>query len=365
MNNACYAVIMAGGRGERFWPQSRLKHPKHLLPIVGHKPMLCQTLDRLDGLVKPENILIITNTEQADAVREACPLLPPENVIAEPVGRDTAAAVALASLLVQRRNPQAAFAMLPADAVIHDAEGFRSVLAAAFQAAWEDATALVTIGIKPAFPATGYGYLKRGANLGQAAIHNIYQVSQFVEKPDLPTAENYLAQGNYYWNAGMFIWQSAAIVNELKNNAPQLWQAVQMINDDLDAGTPLDQSLAKLYPKLDKISIDYAIMEKARNVRMIESAFDWDDAGEWPAIARHYPQDGAGNTVKGNAFIDDGGTGNIVVNHDGHLTVLIGLHNLVVVQTPDATLICPKEKAQSIKDTVKALASNPDWSKHV
>lgn len=365
MNDSRYAVIMAGGRGERFWPQSRLKRPKHLLPIVGDKPMLAQTLDRLEALIPAQNCFIITNAEQREAILESCPQLPPENVVGEPVGRDTAAAVALATLLVQRKNPEARIAMLPADAAIHDTEGFQKTLNAAFQAADSDASALVTIGIQPTFPATSYGYLKRSGTITNTAEGDApcYQVERFVEKPDKATAETYLAEGGYYWNAGMFIWQLSAITAELERNTPGLWAAVQAIGTALNAGQPLADCLAEHYPKLEKISIDYAVMEKARNVQMIPSGFDWDDVGEWPAIARHTQQDAAGNTIKGNALIDDG-KNNIVVGEDGHLTVLIGMDDLIVVQTPDATLICPREKAQALKATVRKISDNPQW-KHL
>ena len=327
--------------------------------------MLAQTLDRLEAIIPPQNCFIITNSEQREAILEISPQLPPENVVGEPMGRDTAAAVALATLLVQRRNPDARIAMLPADAAIYDTEGFRKTVLAAFQAADADGSALVTIGIQPTFPATAYGYLKRAgtiANVGDGDIP-CYQVERFVEKPDQAKAEAYLAEGGYYWNAGMFIWQLSAITAELQRNTPGLWTAVQAIGTALDAGQSLDDCLAEHYPKLEKISIDYAVMEKAQNVQMVPSGFDWDDVGEWPAIARHTPQDADGNTIKGDALIDDGHN-NIVVGENGHLTVLIGMDDLIVVQTPDATLICPRDKAQALKTTVHKISDYPDW-KHL
>ena len=349
-------VIMAGGRGERFWPQSRLARPKHLLPIVGDKPMLTQTVERLGALVPPERVLIITNAEQAAAVREVCPMLPAGNVIAEPIGRDTAAAVGLATLLVKHRDPAAAFAMLPADAVIHDEAGFQKIIAAAFAAA-EAEDALVTIGIRPTYPATGYGYIQKGGASGQADAETVYEVVQFREKPDEATARAYLASGDYFWNAGMFFWRVPVISQCFARFTPTLWKALQAIERGMAEGDALDALLADHYPTLEKISVDYAIMEKAETVRVVESAFDWDDVGEWPAVARHHPADAAGNVVRGHAALQEA-KGNIVLSEDGHTVALIGVEDLIVVHTADATLICPKDKAQEIKRLVKELSGD-------
>lgn len=349
-----YVVIMAGGRGERFWPMSRLARPKQLLSIVGEKPMLTQTIERLSGLVEPENIFVITNTEQRDALLEVCPVLDPAKVVGEPVGRDTAAAVGLAAVLVRREDPGATFAMLPADAVIHDAEGLCATLETAFQAA-EAQAVLATVGITADFPATGYGYIQQGAKLGDFAGREVFKVQRFVEKPDEATARGYLESGDYFWNAGMFIWSVAAIAAELQKSTPGLWKALQAIDAGLEAGQDLDSLLAEHYPNLEKISVDYAIIEKAGNVVMVESGFDWDDVGEWPAVARHYPADKSGNVVRGSAELADA-RGNIVYcQDDGHLIALLGVENLIVVKTGDATLICHKDKAQDLKALVKTI----------
>ena len=347
---------MAGAKGERFWPQSRLRRPKHLLPIVGSSPMLRQTVERLGDVVPFQNVLIITNTEQRAAVLEVCPMLPGENVIAEPVGRDTAAAVGLATLLVESREPNATFAMLPADHVIHDEAGFQSILDTAFSAA-EAEDALVTIGIQPAYPAIGYGYIQRGAVCRTVNDRNVYEVEAFREKPDLDTATKYVASGEFYWNAGMFFWRVPVIAREFEEHTPGLWKALGAIREGLLAGHEMDSLLQVHYPELEKISIDYAIMEKADTVRVVESAFDWDDVGEWPAIERHSEKDAKGNVRNGKALIQDG-SGNIVINDGVHTTALIGVDDLIVVQTRDATLVCPKDKAQKIKDLVKELGKD-------
>lgn len=226
-----FVVIMAGGRGERFWPQSRLTRPKHLLPIVGDSPMLAQTVDRLKGLVPPENVFVITNKEQRDAVLESCPALLPERVIGEPEGRDTAAAVGLAALLVDQEAKDAAFALLPADHVIEDGEGFRSVLTSSFEAAEQD-DYLVTIGIKPSFPATGYGYLSQGEELNKVLSRPVSKVDRFVEKPNVSTAEKYLSEGGYFWNAGMFVWRPSVILSAIEKHAPVLSAGLKELQAD-------------------------------------------------------------------------------------------------------------------------------------
>jgi mannose-1-phosphate guanylyltransferase len=357
-----FIVIMAGGRGERFWPESRIARPKQLLPIVGEKAMLAQTIERLAGLVPPRDIFIITNIEQREAVLEVCPELDPAKVIGEPIGRDTAAAVGLATILVTREDPEASFAMLPADAVIHDAEGLCATLESAFAVA-EAQPVLATIGITASFPATGYGYIQQGDTMGEYAGREVYQVKRFVEKPDQATAEAYLEAGDYFWNAGMFIWSAPAIVAELEKNTPSLWQALQAIDAGLAAGQTVDHLLAEHYPHLEKISIDYAIIEKASNVAMLESGFDWDDVGEWPAVARHYPADAQGNVIRGRAELADA-TNNIIYSRDDeHLVALLGVKDLIVVKTADATLVCHKEKAQSIKALVNQIGAKEAYKR--
>ena len=358
-----YVVIMAGGRGERFWPESRTTRPKQLLPIVGEKAMLAQTIDRLAGLVTVKDVFVITNTEQRDAVLEVCPELDPNKVIGEPVGRDTAAAVGLATVLVRREDSDAVFAMLPADSVIHNTAGLCATLESAFAAAEADPV-LATIGITATFPATGYGYIQQGNSSGDYAGQAVYQVKRFVEKPDLATAQNYLDAGDYFWNAGMFIWSVPAIVAELEKSTPSLWQALQAIDQGLEAGQSIDTLLVKYYPKLEKVSVDYAIIEKANNVVMVESGFDWDDVGEWPALSRHYPSDEADNVVRGSAELADA-SGNIVYSRDDkHLVALLGVQDLIVVRTDDATLVCHKDKAQEIKDLVKKIGAKASY-KHL
>jgi mannose-1-phosphate guanylyltransferase len=356
-----YVVIMAGGKGERFWPQSRLKRPKHLLPIVGNSPMLSQTIDRLEGLVPSDRVFVITNMEQRNAVLETCPSLLPERVIGEPEGRDTAAAVGLAALLVEKEGDDAAFALLPADHVIEDAEAFRATLEAAF-AASEAEDFLVTVGIKPVFPSTGYGYLQRGMQLDLPVGSALSVVDRFVEKPNLETARNYLKNGTYFWNAGMFVWRPSVILAEIDRLTPELAGGLRELKSEWENSGNLEQAMGSVYPTLEKISIDFAVMEKAERVAMVESSFDWDDVGEWPAIARHYPKDESGNVFKGMGVAIDS-TENLTFSEDGHCISLLGVKDLIVVQSGDATMICHKDYAQKVKELARRVSDlHPELS---
>jgi mannose-1-phosphate guanylyltransferase len=356
-----FVVIMAGGKGERFWPQSRLRRPKHLLPIVGDSPMLRQTIDRLPGLVPVDNIFIITNQEQQEAVSEVCPQVPPENVVAEPVGRDTAAAVGLAALLVKRRNPKASFAMLPADHAIRDEEHFRQTLAAAFEAAESD-DVLVTVAIAPTEPATGYGYIQKGERWKTLSGREFFKAKRFVEKPNLETAQGYLDSGDYFWNAGMFVWTVAAINREIALREPELSAGLGRIEQALAKGDSLNAALNAHYPSLQKISIDYAVMEKSDRVVTAPADFDWDDVGEWPALSRHFPCDERGNVSRGSVILE-GGSGNVAISTADHLVALIGCDDLIVVHTADATLVCRKEDAQNVKKLVKRLEEDSKFKR--
>lgn len=358
-----FVVIMAGGRGERFWPQSRLATPKHLLPIVGDKSMLAQTVDRLVGIVPLENVFVITTQAQLQGCQAACPELPARNIVAEPMGRDTAAATGLALLLVKQRSPQGTFAMLPADHVIHDVGEYQKLLQVAFAAA-ESADVLVTLGIKPAEAATGFGYIQEAGPWKEISGRAVKAVKRFVEKPDLETARAYLASGEYFWNAGMFVWRVPVVEAAFKTHAPDLYAGLAKLESAAKSSGDWSAALAQLYPTLPKISVDYALMEKSTNVVVVPATFDWDDVGAWPAIAKHFKQDAAGNVLRGVAMVEDG-KGNIVVSDDGHLTAVVGASDLIVVHTPEATLVCPKDRAQDIKALLKRLADDPVRKKYL
>ena len=355
-----FVVILAGGKGERFWPLSRQARPKQLLPIVGDKPMLAQTLSRVGRVVPRKNILIITNAAQAAAVREVCRGLPARNIIAEPVGRDSGPAVGLAAALVERVDPRGVFAILAADHVIHDEAAFRRDLKAAFAAA-EASPVMVTIGIVPTEPVTGYGYIKTAKKRSKVAPGTIQPVERFVEKPDLKTAKGYLASGDYFWNAGMFVWSVPVVLQAFADHAPALARGLATLRRLLGSGRPLTAVLKQVYPKLEKISVDYALLEHAKNVVVLPASFDWDDVGAWPAVARHRAADSAGNVQRGNAMVEQG-SGNIVISAGKHLVTVLGVDNLIVVHTADATLVCPRDRAQDIKALLKRLAADPAGS---
>jgi mannose-1-phosphate guanylyltransferase len=350
-----FVVIIAGGKGERFWPQSRAHRPKHLLPIVGTKPMLAQTLDRVRPLVPAKNTFVITSAVQEKAVREVCAKLPKANIVAEPVGRDTAPAVALAAALVGARDPRGIFAVLPADHVIHNGEAYQRDLRAAFAAA-ESADVMVTIGIAPTEPATGFGYIQRGEKWKTFERRPLFQVKRFVEKPSLEIARQYLASGDYMWNAGMFVWSVGVVNAALTAHAPELDAGLAPIRVALAKRKPLGPVLKKVYPTLTKISVDYALLEKSQNVVVLPSSFDWGDVGSWSAVPDHHEKDAAGNVTRGLAIVEQG-KNNIVFSADGHLTAVLGADEMIVVHTPDATLVAPKAKAQEIKALLKRVES--------
>lgn len=364
--SAPYIVIIAGGKGERFWPQSRAARPKHLLPVVGATPLLAQTLARVKSLVPAKNTFVITSAIQAKEVAKVCRgLIPTANIVAEPVGRDTAAAVGLAAAIVGARDPQGVFAVLPADHVIHDNKSYAADLRAAFAAAGS-AEVMVTIGIPPTEPATGFGYIQRGEEWGRVgkAAKVVFEVKRFVEKPKLEVAEGYLKSGDYVWNAGMFVWSVPVVEKAFAAHAPELDAGLKKIRAALKKKQPFAAVLKKVYPTLVKISVDYALLEKSSNVVTIPASFDWDDVGAWPAVAKHFKADAAGNVGRGEVIVEQG-AGNIVFGEGKHLVTLLGVSDLVVVHTADATLVMPKSRAQDIKALLAKVGARKDAAKRL
>ena len=356
-----FMVIIAGGKGERFWPQSRAARPKHLLPVVGDEPLLTQTLKRVIPLVPASHIYVITSAVQEAGVRAACKGIPVGNVIAEPVGRDTAAAVGLAAAIVGARDPQGVFAVLPADHVIHDGKKYAADLAVAFAAA-AAADVMVTIGITPTEPATGFGYVQRGDVWRKVQRKSVYAVKRFVEKPALDVAEGYLKSGDYLWNAWMFVWSVPVVERALAAYAPELDAGLAKIRAALAKGAAIGPVLKRVYPKLVKISVDYALLEKSNNVVVLPSSFDWDDVGAWPAVVRHYKPDAHGNVLRGRVIVEQG-RNNIVFSEGKHLVAVLGADDLIVVHTPEATLVVPKAKAHEIKGLLKRVEAEKDAAK--
>jgi len=365
-----FVIIMAGGKGERFWPVSREKTPKQLITLLGKRSFLQQAVDRVLPLVPMKNILIITNKSQAAQVRKQLPKLPARNVVAEPVGRDTCAAVALGAAIVGHRSTSAVMAVLPADHVIPDDKKFQQVLADSFDLAGRGQV-MVTIGIKPTEPATGYGYIRVGNILPPPHGVKPYQTTffkaeQFVEKPNFEKAQEYVNSGNYRWNAGMFVWSFVTITQGLEAHVPELAAACQRWFKVADS-PKLDKVLAREYPALQKISVDYALMERAQNVVAADGAFDWDDLGSWNALGRHLKADAEGNCAVGD-FIHVHAEGNIIYDartKNRTPIAAVGLRHAILVLTDDAVLFAHKSQAQKVKELVKKLAEDKNYKKLV
>jgi mannose-1-phosphate guanylyltransferase len=365
-----FVIILAGGRGERFWPVSREKTPKQLITLLGNRSFLQQAVDRVLPLAPLQNILIITNAAQAAAARKQLPNLPARNIIAEPVGRDTGAAVALGAAIVGHRSTSAVMAVLPADHVIPEEKKFQQVLADSLDLAGRGQV-MVTIGIKPTEPATGYGYIRTGNVLppphGAKPFKTIFfKAEQFVEKPNFDRALEYVNSGHYRWNAGMFVWSFVTITQGLEQHQPELAAACQRWFK-VGNNPKLDKVLAREYPGLKKISIDYALMEHAQNVVVADGAFEWDDLGSWNALGRHLKADAEGNCAAAD-FIHVDAARNIIFDartKNRTLIAVVGLRDSILVQTDDAVLLAHKSQAQKVKELVKKLAENKAYKKLV
>jgi mannose-1-phosphate guanylyltransferase len=353
-----YAVILAGGKGERLWPKSRTAKPKHLEAIVGERTMIQQTVDRLDGLVAPERVYVVTAEEQREQVVEQLPQLDERNVLGEPVGRSTAPAIALAAAALSKRDSGSTMMSLHADAAIGaaDLDVYRRTLADCCTAA-EATGGLLTIGIVPASPSTGYGYIHRAAHAGLEIETGVYAVERFVEKPDLSTAREYLAQGDYYWNSGIFIWTVAAICAAFGRYMPALYAGLVEIRDAIDTAAE-DETIRRVYASLKSEAIDTGIMERAENVYTAAGRFLWDDVGSWASLANHIKADACGNVVVGP--FEQVGARNCIVSGDDTLITAIGVENLVIVKTKDALLVCARERVQEVKELVGKLKARDE-----
>ncbi|MFT5285512.1 MAG: mannose-1-phosphate guanylyltransferase [Planctomycetota bacterium] len=344
-----FAVIMAGGSGTRFWPASRIARPKQFLPISGEQSMIAETFARIEPMIPAERILVVTAGSQAELVREALPQLPHENVLCEPVARNTAPCVAWAAVEVARRSPNSIQVVLPADHVINPAESFRAtVQAAAAEAAESDV--LITLGIQPDSPHTGYGYIETAAKLNERAGIEVLEVKRFVEKPNLERAQEFLAQGGFYWNAGIFVWSTASILKAVEQHVPDLHAGLAKIT----AG----ESVEEVYPTLPAEPIDVAVMERADNVRMLPINYTWNDVGSWAALPDVHKLDEDGNCVvtdETSRVISIDSKNCVSYAEKGRLIAMVGVEDLIVVQTEDATLVLPKSRAQEVKAIVDRL----------
>lgn len=347
----CAIVLMAGGSGERFWPMSRSSRPKHLLPIVGERSMLAQTVERALTLVPLERIVVVTHRDQKAGVLADCPQLLPQNVIAEPARCNTAAVVGLSALWVKKHlGNGGVFSVWPADAAIEDAQAFTRRMREALTVATRS-RCWTLLGVSPTYAATGYGYIERGEVLDGDV--QAYKVARFVEKPDVATAKRYLESGDFYWNAGIFSVLADVALAGIRKHLPALADALGQLEAEWKFEIRLESILEKYYAIFPKISIDCGVIERTDNVSVLPATFAWDDVGEWTALSRHYPHDADGNCVRGEAVLH--ASENAVAFNDvsGHTIALCGVKDLVVVHTADATLVCHKNAVQSLKELLR------------
>ncbi|MEE9296989.1 MAG: sugar phosphate nucleotidyltransferase [Phycisphaerae bacterium] len=345
-----HAVIMAGGTGTRLWPMSRAQRPKQLLRLFGGKSLLRQSYERLALLLPPESIYVITGAAYLPRVAAELPELPQENLFGEPVGRDTVNAVGLAAAILHQRDPQGCMGIFTADHIINPVDIFSQSVDAAFNVIDAHPDALITFGIRPTSPNTSYGYVKRG----KAVAEGVFEVEKFTEKPNITAATRYVAGGRHYWNSGMFTWRLTTILEEIKRHLPNSYDGLMICGRDWD--TPKRQeTMNAIYPDLLKISIDFAVMERAQHVLVVEMNCQWVDVGSWTALEQVVGGDDAGNLAIAENTINLGSRGNIIVSDDDHLIATIGVDDMVIVHAGDATLICTKRDAQGIKELVAKI----------
>lgn len=356
-----YSVIMAGGGGTRFWPMSRKKMPKQFLNLTGKDTMVNETIDRISANVPMENIYIVTNVTQAPLMQEVTKgRLLAEQILAEPAARNTAACIGFAAVEIQKKFGDSIMCVLPSDHYIKNTEAYSEVMDFAMKLA-EETERLVTIGIKPTGPATGYGYIKYNKKVKEVA-HTIgvssqqritaYPVADFVEKPSLPVAKSYVDQGCYLWNSGMFVWKTSVILKYFEELLPDVYECLMEIEQAI--GTDKEQeTIDRVYPTIPKISVDYGIMERADNVIMLEGDFGWNDVGSWDALDALYDTDENNNVVYGEQIHI--GSKNCIAYGKDKLIATIGLDNVVIVETDDAVLVCAKDRAQDVKKIVEVL----------
>lgn len=345
-----YAVIMAGGSGTRFWPMSRRARPKQLLRLLGPTTLLEETVERIRPLIPPQRILIFTSEYVRREIVRLLPQIPPDQIIAEPAARNTAPTLGLAAHEILRRDPQGIMVVLPSDHVITEAAKFRRMIRAA--CAWASGEGRsVVLGLKPSRPETGYGYVKQGAIAGRAEGKTIYEVEKFTEKPALPLARKYVASRRYLWNGGMFIWRARTLISNFERYQPKM--AKQLEEIARAGGVRARKVFAKVYPTLEKISIDYALMEKISQVYVVPADIGWSDVGSWAVAYDLLPKDGDGN-VRPPHCLTLGSKGNLIVSPK-KMVAAVDVENLVIVETDDALLICPRDRSQDVGKAVQEL----------
>lgn len=359
-----HAVIMAGGTGTRFWPESREAQPKQLLQLFGDQTMIQSTVSRLGNLVASDQVLVVTNQSLVEKIAEQLPQLPRQSIIGEPCKRDTAPCVGLAAALVSNRDPEATMVVMPADHVISTDATFQASLQHAVDLVEQDSDRIVTFGIRPNYPAEIYGYIERDESAPAVSeAPATYPVARFREKPDLETATQFVAAGNFYWNAGIFVWKAKTIWQALEKYEPAMHGRLKQIADSVGSDD-FAEVLAREFSAIEGKSIDYAVMERFEGeILVVEAPFEWDDVGNWPAMARLHDSDGDGNTIMGKHLGLDT-KHSIIRTSDDHLVVTVGLDDMIVVRTPDATLVARRDQEAAIRQIVKQLGER-DWREHL
>lgn len=348
-----YGVIMAGGGGTRFWPLSRASAPKQFLSITGEDSMINDTIKRIEDIIPPEKILIVTSKAQEKMLNQVIlDEIPRENIIVEPVGRNTAACIAYAAFVIRARCEDAVMGVFPSDHYIKNPVEFQKVLRAAYIVAEKD-DKLVTMGITPTYPSTGYGYIKYDRDkVYPTEEKTAFEVLEFVEKPDVPKAKIYLDSGNYLWNSGMFVWKTSVILTNFERFLPRIYKKILKIEPYIGTNEE-NRVMEEVYPELQDISIDYGIMERVEEVVVIPGDFGWNDVGCWDSLGCVFPPDEKGNITRGD-FVEIE-TKNSIIYSNGRLVAAVGLEDMIVVETSDALLVCPKRNAQDVKKVVDML----------
>ncbi len=351
-----YAVIMAGGGGTRLWPLSRSGRPKQTLKLVEDRSLFQIAVDRLEGLLPPERILVVTVEDLAPVLQEQCPAIPAENFLLEPMPRGTASVVAYAAAILNKKDPESVMAVLTADHIIGNLSLFQQVLSAAHQVAGEEY--LVTLGITPTYPATGYGYIRKGDQIGEYSDLSAFKVEKFTEKPALQEAESMLASGEYAWNSGMFIWRTDTILEEVSQQMPALFSKMTDIKESWGTEEQ-ERTIREVWPEIEPQTIDFGIMENAGKVAVIPARdLAWNDVGSWDAIFDLLPADEQGNIIQGTDQIKFDTTGTLVFSEaESRLVVTIGVEDLVIVDSGEVLLICKRDQAQDVRRAVEELKS--------
>lgn len=349
-----HAVIMAGGSGTRFWPLSRQALPKQFLRLHGERTLLQQAVDRIVGMVGAERVLIVTNKSHIERTSEQLPAIPKENIVGEPMGRDTAACIGLSAEICLRRDPEARTIVLAADHLIESTDQFHDAVRAAERHLDTHARALVTFGIPPAYPATGYGYLRRGKLAGTHGGVRVYDLLSFHEKPTMDVAESFVQSGEYFWNSGIFVWNARTILEQMDEHCPTIRSACSRIAESWGTKNQ-DSVFADEFSKVEKKSIDYAVMERAPEVAMVETPFRWDDVGSWLALERTRTASSEGNVVLGE-HLGIKSKNCVIVGEGKHLIATIGVDDLIIVHTPDVTLVARRDDEQAVKNLQQMLA---------